>query len=136
MMERKHLVFVYGTLRNGHSNNHLLKDAYCYGIGSTEASYSMYLISGYPYVTSFEARYPIVGELYAVDDNTLKTLDSMEGHPRYYERRETTIIVGEERYVAWMYFRDPQGLLMQCGDFNEVNFDKAQITAVKENSPA
>jgi len=45
-MERKHLVFVYGTLRNGHSNHHLLKDAYCYGTGCTEASYVMYLISG------------------------------------------------------------------------------------------
>jgi gamma-glutamylaminecyclotransferase len=120
-MERKHLVFVYGTLRNGHSNHHLLKDAYCYGTGCTEASYVMYLISGYPYVTSSEARYPIVGELYAVDDDTLKTLDSMEGHPRYYERKKTTVIVGENHRVAWVYFRDPQGVMMQSGDYNEVS---------------
>lgn len=123
MMESKHLVFVYGTLRRGHRNNHLLKDANSYGVGTTEASYSMYLISGYPYVTSSEARYPIVGELYAVDDDTLKVLDRMEGHPRYYERRETNIIVGEERFVAWMYFKDPQGILMQSGDYNEVKFE-------------
>ncbi len=126
-MEQKHLVFVYGTLRNGHSNNHLLKEAYCYGTGCTEASYSMYLISGYPYVTSSGTRYQIVGELFAIDDDTLKTLDSMEGHPRYYERRETAIVLGEEHYVAWMYFRDPQGQLMQNGDYNEVNFDKAHV---------
>lgn len=131
MMERKHLVFVYGTLRIAHSNHHLLKDAYSYGVGSTEASYSMYLISGYPYVTSSETRYPIVGELYAVDDDTLETLDRMEGHPRYYVRRETAVIVGEEHYVAWMYFRDPQGLLMQSGDYNEVNFGKAQVPEMR-----
>ncbi|MFA7405829.1 MAG: gamma-glutamylcyclotransferase family protein [Pelobacteraceae bacterium] len=125
-MERKHLVFVYGTLRKGHSNNHLLKDAYCYGTGSTEAGYTMYLISGFPYVTSSESRYPIVGELYAVDDDTLNSLDRMEGHPRYYERKQTTVIVEGERHVAWMYFRDPQGVLMKNGDYNEVNFDKAQ----------
>jgi len=124
MMEQKHLVFVYGTLRNGHSNHHLLKEAYCYGIGSTENCFAMYLISGYPYVTSSEPRYPIVGELYAVDDDTLHTLDRMEGHPRYYERRETTVVVGDGRHVAWMYFRDPQGLLMQHGDFNEAKIEK------------
>ena len=131
MMERKHLVFVYGTLRIAHSNHHLLKDAYSYGVGSTESSYSMYLISGYPYVTSSETRYPIVGELYAVDDDTLETLDRMEGHPRYYVRRETAVIVGEEHYVAWMYFRDPQGLLMQSGDYNEAHFGKAQVPEMR-----
>lgn len=133
-MERKHLVFVYGTLRSGHSNNHLLKEAYCYGTGSTEASYSMYLISGYPYVTSSATRYPIIGELYAVDDETLKILDRMEGHPRHYERRETTIIVGNEHYVAWMYFRDPRGILMHSGDFSEVGIDKAQAPEAPANS--
>lgn len=122
-MEQNHLVFVYGTLRNGHSNHHLLKEAYCYGIGSTEASYAMYHIGGYPYVTSSEARYPIVGELYAVDDDTLGALDSMEGHPRYYERRETNVMVCDNHYIAWMYFRDPPGLLMQSGDYNEARVD-------------
>jgi len=131
MMERKHLVFVYGTLRIGHSNHHLLKEAYCYGTGSTDASYAMYLVSGYPYVTSSEARYPIVGELFAVDDDTLKTLDSMEGHPRYYERRETPVTVCEDHHVAWMYFRDPPGLLMQSGDYNEVRSGNSQVSMMK-----
>jgi gamma-glutamylaminecyclotransferase len=130
-MELKHLVFVYGTLRNAHSNHHLMKDAYSYGVGSTEACYAMYLISGYPYVTSSENRYPIVGEMYGVDDDTLQTLDRMEGHPRFYERRETAVIVGDEHYVAWMYFRDPQGILMLSGDYNEVNFGKTQIPMMK-----
>jgi gamma-glutamylcyclotransferase (GGCT)/AIG2-like uncharacterized protein YtfP len=123
-MEPKHLIFVYGTLRKGHCNHHLLKDAYCYGIGSSEASYAMYLKNGYPYITSSESRYSIVGELYSVDDDTLSQLDRFEGHPRYYERREKPVIVGESRYIAWMYFRDPPGVLMQRGDFNEVNFGK------------
>lgn len=130
-MEQKQLVFVYGTLRNGHSNHHLLKEAHCYGIGSTEAAYAMYLLGGYPYVTGSETRYPIVGELYAVDGDTLKTLDSVEGHPRYYERREITVIVGEERHLAWMYFRNPQGVLMQGGDFNEANSGKTGVPVTR-----
>ena len=123
-MEPKNLIFVYGTLRKGHCNHHLLKDAHCYGVGSSEASYAMYLKNGYPYITSSEARYPIVGELYSVDDDTLAQLDKFEGHPRYYERREIPVIMREERYDAWMYFRDPPGVLMQCGDYNEVNYGK------------
>lgn len=120
-MEQKHLVFVYGTLRKDHDNHHLLKDAHSYGTGATEASFAMYQISGYPYITSSEARYPIVGEMYAVDDYTLKELDCMEGHPRYYKRRETPVIVDGEPYAAWIYFRDPPGVLMQSGDYNEIN---------------
>ena len=116
-MESSHLVFVYGTLRSGQGNSHLLKGAHGYGTGQTEEQYAMYLVSGFPYVTSTEPRYPITGELYAVDDATLEALDRMEGHPRYYERRQVAVLIGGERYMAWMYFRDPRGHLLPCGDF-------------------
>jgi gamma-glutamylaminecyclotransferase len=118
-MEQKHLVFVYGTLRQAHSNHQLLGDAYCYGTGSTRDKYAMYITSGYPYVISTEARYPIVGELYAVDDETLDKLDKMEGHPHYYIRREIIVDIETVEYRAWMYFRHPQGTLMPSGDYND-----------------
>lgn len=123
-MELKHYVFVYGTLRSGHSNHHLLKDAHCHGTGTTVENYSMYLISGYPYVTSCEQRYPIAGELYGLDDDTLSVLDKMEGHPRHYERREIAVTVEEKQYTAWMYFKDPPGVQMQHGDFSKVDYGK------------
>jgi gamma-glutamylcyclotransferase (GGCT)/AIG2-like uncharacterized protein YtfP len=117
-VDRHHLIFVYGTLRKGHGNHHLLKDAHWYGVGRTEEQYALYLVSGYPYVNGKESRYPIIGELYGVDDATLATLDRLEGHPRYYERREVAVTVDGERYSAWMYFHDPPGILMATGDFN------------------
>ena len=123
-MESKNLVFVYGTLRENHSNHHLLKDADCYGIGRTVDNYAMYLVSGYPYITSAESRYPIVGELYGVDDETLSELDRMEGHPIFYERREIGVIIGEVQYTAWTYLRKPPGILLQSGDFNDANLLK------------
>lgn len=118
-MKQQHLLFVFGTLRQDHSNHQLMGDSYCYGIGSTRDKYAMYVTSGYPYVTSKEARYPIVGELYAVDDDTLDKLDKMEGHPHYYTRREIVVDVGKKEYIAWMYFRDPHGVLMPTGDYND-----------------
>jgi gamma-glutamylaminecyclotransferase len=118
-MEKKHLIFVYGTLRRNHSNHRLLGDADCYGTGSTRDKYAMYVTGGYPFVTSIETRYQIVGELYAVDDETLDIIDKMEGHPLYYTRREVAIDVEGSEYVAWMYFRDPHGRLMPTGNFND-----------------
>jgi gamma-glutamylcyclotransferase (GGCT)/AIG2-like uncharacterized protein YtfP len=92
-------------------------EAYCYGTGTTQDNYAMYIAGSYPYVISTEARYPIVGELYAVDDDALHLLDKMEGHPRYYTRREIAVYVEGIEYIAWMYFRDPPGTLLPTGDF-------------------
>lgn len=116
-MEPTNLIFVYGSLRKQHGNHHLLKGAQFYGIFETRERYAMYVVSGYPYVTSSENRYPIIGELYGIDDETLHNLDRMEGHPRYYVRRETIVVQGETERTAWMYFRDPYGTLMEHGDF-------------------
>jgi len=116
-MKKQHLVFVYGTLRRVQSNHKLLGDAYCYGTGSTRDKYAMYISGSYPYVTSTEARYPITGELYDVDDDTLDKLDKMEGHPRYYIRREIVVVVEGIEHIAWMYFRDPHGTLLPNGDY-------------------
>jgi gamma-glutamylaminecyclotransferase len=118
-MENKHLVFVYGSLRQNHSNHRLMGDAHCYGVGRTCDKYAMYITGGYPFVTSTEARYQITGELYAVDDDILDIVDKMEGHPLYYIRREVVIDVEGVEYVAWMYFRDPHGRLMTTGDYND-----------------
>ncbi len=78
----------------------------------------MYVAGGYPYVISTEARYPIIGELHAVDDETLNVLDRVEGHPHHYTRREIKVDVEGSEYMAWMYFRDPHGILVPTGDYN------------------
>jgi gamma-glutamylaminecyclotransferase len=120
-MEHKHLVFVYGTLRQSRGNHQLLVGAHFYGIGNTKQKYAMYLVGGFPYVISTEQRYPIVGELYAVDDEILKKLDRLEGHPIYYARTEVVVIVETVEYSAWMYFRDPKGTLLQSGDYDDAS---------------
>ncbi|MSN26534.1 MAG: gamma-glutamylcyclotransferase [Geobacter sp.] len=118
-MENQFLIFVYGTLRRSRGNHQLLKDAHYYGLGATKDRYAMYISGGYPYVTSSESRYQIVGELYGVDGETLEKLDKMEGHPHYYARKEVPVIVEAVEYSAWLYLRDPHGLLMATGDYND-----------------
>ena len=41
----------------------------------------------------------VEGELYAVDDKELSSLDRLEGHPNYYKREEIETSEG----VAWIY---------------------------------
>ncbi len=118
-MKTLQMIFAYGTLRQSHRNHQLLENARYYGAGTTLNNYSMYITGGYPYVVDTEARYPIIGELYAVDDETLETLDKMEGHPHYFTRREVPVLVDEKEYAAWMYVRGPHAVLMSSGDFNE-----------------
>jgi len=118
-MNTKHLVFVYGTLRKSRGNHQLLEGAQFIGVGATKNKCAMYLVGGFPYAISTEERYPIIGELYGVTDEILKKLDQLEGHPCYYARCETEVVVNGEDYIAWMYFRDPKGTLLQSGDYND-----------------
>ena len=120
-MENSHLVFAYGTLRTSHGNHQLLEGANFLGTGTTKYHYSLYLVGGYPYAISTEARYPVVGELYAMDEEILKRVDKLEGHPCYYARSEVPVIVNDVEYTAWMYFRDPKGTLLQSGDYNDAS---------------
>jgi gamma-glutamylaminecyclotransferase len=111
------LVFVYGTLRRGFWNHRLLSKAEFVGAGKTKARYAMY-VDGIPYVVKEEVS-QIVGEVYAVDRETLDDLDCLEGHPSWYERHEVGIKLedGQQR-VAWMYLsRQGRGKLNVAGDY-------------------
>ena len=76
----KHNLFTYGTLKRGFSNNNLLLDGAEYvGTAKTLEKYSLYK-SGIPYVIKGDAVSHIYGELYRVDELTLKIIDKLEGH--------------------------------------------------------
>lgn len=62
-------------------------------------------VDGIPYVTMNEAISRIQGEVYSVDDNTLRKLDSLEQHPEWYYREKVDIALdGQGTFVsAWLY---------------------------------
>lgn len=62
------LFLVYGTLKKGHGNNRLLKDAEFLGKFSTEPVYTLY-DGGFPYVER-EGKTAIQGELFKVTNST------------------------------------------------------------------
>ncbi len=112
-----HLVFVYGTLRQGLPNHHLLTQARSLGPARTKHRYALY-VDYVPKVVPDEAVSVIQGELYLVDNYTLALLDDLEDHPYAYRRQEVPVIMDDgAETLAWLYFH-PQasGILLPSGD--------------------
>jgi gamma-glutamylaminecyclotransferase len=129
---RKHnpmkLLFVYGSLRKGFNNNHLLKTAKFIGNCKTKEKYFMVgklsseldsLEDGrqfsypprtflYPYIFTEDLRKDcklsnIMGELYEVDDKLIKILDIFEGHPFIFERKQIMVLYNNQSLESSVY---------------------------------
>lgn len=84
-------VFVYGSLKRGYWNNSLLSTAKFIGEAFTiDGSYTMY-DGGFPYVV-LGGDDDVSGEVWEVDDDTLRNLDRLEGVPDHYVRHETEVV--------------------------------------------
>ena len=129
-MPENHLVFVYGTLKQGFSNHYYLSGSKFLGTGRTKEKYAMY-VSGIPFVIMSEPISPIQGELYQVDDITLAKLDSLEGHPGWYRREKVDVCLYDDCSQdnvrqAWIYFCDDRsGTLIPSGIFVDRRHSKA-----------
>lgn len=94
------LVFVYGTLKDGYCNHRLLKD--CSYVPAIAMKVDLYAGHDYPFAKKGDGI--VFGELYEVDDNIIKKIDMLEGHPNYYRRE--LIDVFDDKYnlkQAWIY---------------------------------
>lgn len=106
-------VFVYGTLKAGHSNAGLLAAATFVGDAVTVPEFTMFAenYNHFPMVAEGGNKV-IKGEVYEVNEFTLSRLDSLEGHPRWYQRKEVNTSLGK----AWMYIMPRE----KCEGLNEV----------------
>ncbi len=93
-----HLVFVYGTLKRGGCNHHLLQGAEPLGSHRTAPRFTLYDLGRYPGVRP-GGRSAIHGELYRVDTETLARLDLLEDYPRLYDR----VLIPTSQGQAWIY---------------------------------
>lgn len=104
---KKHIVFVYGTLRKHESNHHLLRDTACVDRKCwTEGElYDSHL--GYPFlIPASDSR--VYGEAYQIDDLQLEKLDQLEGYEgpgenNYYDRTEQLVHTDSESFQALVY---------------------------------
>lgn len=101
-----HQVFVYGTLRKGGTNHHLLRDAELQAVVKLKG-FEMWDFGSYPGVTSSENDDDTIeAEFYSVDDETLAFLDRLEdfygeNHPRNLYDRD--LIQDDFGHKGWIY---------------------------------
>ena len=66
------------------------------------------VVDGLPYL--FEKKgegYNVKVDVFKVSDANLKNIDMLEGHPRWYKRKQIPIIVKGRELMCWVYF-NPQ----------------------------
>jgi gamma-glutamylcyclotransferase (GGCT)/AIG2-like uncharacterized protein YtfP len=102
-MAKKLRVFVYGTLKHGRTNHGAVEGNTSIGRATIRGKYRFVNLGWYPGVVASdtESEREIGGEVYEIDPDTLATLDMIEGHPSFYERRKVFTSLGCK---AWCYF--------------------------------
>lgn len=115
-------VFVYGTLMSGFGNNRLLKNSNLEYYATTEEEYKL-VANSIPYLLEDEGSTYVRGEVYRVNENTLRNLDSLEGHPNWYVRKIVNVITDQgDRIRAWVYFmpEQPSGVsIIESGSYRD-----------------
>lgn len=96
-----YLVFVYGSLKRGFHNHRLLENSKFLGPAKTTAEYEMFPLAGGAFPVIVPGNYAINGELYEVDETTLKLLDRLESNGSMYQREVTDIPSHDQ--LAWVY---------------------------------
>lgn len=98
-------VAVYGTLKRGYGNHHLIAGSHFVGSGKTNEQYPL-LVNGLPYLyDECGLGEQVKVEVYDVDSTTFESLDRLEGHPTFYERREIWISMDDwSQTKCWVYF--------------------------------
>lgn len=101
-----HLVFVYGSLKRGFGNHQQLDTSEYLGNHITDPKWTMVSLGGFPAVVPVGDT-EIKGEVYRVDDKTLRGLDYLEGFPRFYQKAtiptkygEATMYIMEDRRIT------------------------------------
>lgn len=96
-------VFVYGTLKRGQPNHYLLDHGGAEFLGEAVVGDGLVMLDlgFYPGVIDSPngGGGSVTGEVYAVDVDTLHSLDILEGHPSFYERVKVTTPFKS----AWIY---------------------------------
>ncbi|WP_254842752.1 gamma-glutamylcyclotransferase [Bacillus sp. MRMR6] len=119
-------VFVYGTLRKGEVNHHLLRQAAC----MAEQAWALGTLydTGYGYpAMKGEANSNVYGELYEVAEKELARLDILEdytegGKDNLYERIQQTVYTDHGPLQAYLYVTNKEDLLKKKipnGDWKE-----------------
>ena len=111
-------VFVYGTLMHGHGNHRLLEHSRFVGKAVSEPVFTMLHMGGCPGIIR-SGKTAIHGEVYEVNEATLRRLDQLEGHPSFYERQPLSVTTEDGQILTVMGYVLPDGWLGRASNVVE-----------------
>jgi gamma-glutamylaminecyclotransferase len=107
------LVFVYGTLKRGGSNHRQLAGQTFVAEAHTAPGYRMFNLGDYPGMVPWpEDRDGVLGEIWSVDEATLRKLDQFEGVDQGLYRRALVPLLPpytDLRVEAYLYSQPVEG---------------------------
>ncbi len=89
------LVFVYGRMKQGGADHSVLAESQYLGQAVTAPVYDLLDLGGLPGLTT-DGGMAVHGELYAVNERTLTSLDEFEDHPDTFHRDNLLLADGRE----------------------------------------
>jgi len=113
------LVFVYGRMKQGGADHGILAGSRFLGQALTAPVYDLVDLGGLPGLTT-EGSMVVQGELYAVDERTLTSIDEFEDHPDTFHRDK--LLLEDGREVLGYVLPPTQAVgfpRMSSGDWNE-----------------
>ncbi|HXA15181.1 MAG TPA: gamma-glutamylcyclotransferase family protein [Opitutaceae bacterium] len=112
-MSNETLVFVYGTLKRGGSNQHYLAGQKFIGVARTTPGFRLFDLGQYPgMVPVADDRNGVSGEVWAVEIDCLEHLDVLEGIAEGLYRREPVPLLppfAERKVETYFYARSVEG---------------------------
>jgi gamma-glutamylcyclotransferase (GGCT)/AIG2-like uncharacterized protein YtfP len=120
---KKYLVSCYGSLRREMSNHeYYLSNANYKGTFTTEPEYTLYSLTYYPGL-KLNGNTSVVMEVFEVDEETLKTLNRLEGYypgekSTFYDRIEINTPWGKA--FTYVYVNElSKDSIVESGDWSE-----------------
>ncbi len=106
------LIFVYGSLRKGFINNFLLKNQNYLGEFITKKEYHLFGPKSllFPYLVESQInnqkQVNIYGEVYEIDETTLKKIDDYTNNPDFYLRKSIKVksVLDNSEKIVDTYF--------------------------------
>ena len=106
-------IAVYGTLKSMYGNNRLMQGSTLVGTGWI-TGHRLYE-AGIPFVVKDNtADYSIQVEVYEVPEDQLPRIDSLEGHPTWYKREPTDVIMEDSTSLSSEVYKmahQPEGTI-------------------------
>ncbi len=114
---REHLLFAYGSLRQGELHHAHLEGAESLGIARTLAAFHLVELLSYPALVP-GGRLEVVGELYRVPRELLLRLDVLKEVPRLFDRARIALADGRIAEAYLMRLEQVVGMRrLRTGDW-------------------